>query len=174
MVMLNLKGAAEQVSEVKVGFRSGWFRNVGVVIGGASGTALVLSAFEVLRSEPTKAFALLQNWGPAFLIAMLAIFVLGKFLDGLNQTVRESFTLMAGGVSAQAEAAGRTADALTRLAEQGGKQAQEVQRLAIYAAQEFPSVYERLDRQDVVLDKINQTIGDLAKAVMTLTVRGEK
>ncbi len=172
MNLLSLKGDAPS-ADVKVGFRSGWFRHIGVAIGGASGAAVVLGGYDLLRSQPDAAFGLLKSWGPGFLLSALAIFILGKFLDGLNQTVRESFSMVATSVHSNAEAAGRTADALTRLAEQGGKQGEEVRRLAIYAAQEFPSVYERFDRQDAMLEKQNATMGDVAKAVMALTVRGK-
>jgi hypothetical protein len=178
VINLGLKGDTPS-ADVRVGFRSGWFRHIGVAISGAGGAAVVLGAYDLLRSQPAQAFDLLRAWGPTFLIALLAIFFLGKYLDGLNLTIRESFNVVASGLRSSAEAAAqsaeassRTADALTRLAEQGGKQAQEVSRLAIYAAQEFPSVYERFDRQDAMLAKQNETMGDLAKAVMSLTVRG--
>jgi hypothetical protein len=151
-------------AQVAFGFRGGWLKHVGVAIGGASGAAVILGAYEVLRAQPDRAFALLQGWGPVFLIAIVALFVTGKFLEGLNATVRESFSVVASGVQSSAEAAGRTADALTRLADQGSRQAEQVERLAIYAAQEFPGVYERFDRQDEVLK-------DLAASVNALRIR---
>lgn len=151
MTVLGLGEAASQGVEAKASFRAGWLKHIGVVLGGASGTAIVLGGYDILRSEPAQAFDLLRAWGPAFLLAMLAMFILGKFLDGLNSTVRESFSVVAGGVKASAEASSRTADALTRLADQGTRQAEQVERLAIYAASEFPGLYERLDRQDEVL-----------------------
>jgi aldehyde:ferredoxin oxidoreductase len=43
---------------------------------------------------------------------------------------------------------------LTRLADQGTREFEQVERLAIYAAQEFPGVYQRLDRQDEVLQEL--------------------
>lgn len=172
MTTLDLGLQAAPKTDIQVGFRSGWLKHIGVVIGGASGAAVVLGGYEVLRSQPERAFGLLQVWGPSSLLAMVAILVLGKFLEGLNSTVRESFSIVASGVHSSAEAAGRTADALTRLAEQGGKQAQEVQRLAIYASQEFPGLYERLDRQDEVMEKQGQLLHELTNAVMTLTARG--
>ena len=161
MTTLDLGGARMPRAEVKAAFRSGWLRNIGVAVGGASGAALALGAYQVLKSEPERAFGLLQAWGPAFLVAMLAIFVLGRFLEGLNSTVRESFAVVASGVSSSAEAAGRQADALTRLADQGNKQAEEVRRLAIYAAQEFPGIYERFDRQDAVLHDLARSVNGL-------------
>jgi hypothetical protein len=162
MTSLGLNSTGATKAEVALAFRAGWLKHVGVVLGGASGAAIVLGAYQVLRAEPEKAFALLQAWGPVFLVAIVAIFILGKFLDGLNSTVRESFSVVASSVQNSAEAAGRTADALTRLADQGGRQAEQVQRLAIYAAQEFPQVYERFDRQDEALGKLAESVNAIA------------
>lgn len=169
---LGLNDDNQPKTSVSLGLRRGWFRHIGVVMGGASGTAVVLAGYEVLRAQPDKAFGLLQSWGPYFFVAILVVLTVGKLLEGMNQNVRESFQVVANAVQSSADAAGRTADALTKLAEQGGRQFQEVQRLALFAAQEFPSVYERFDRQDAMLEKQNQTMGDVAKAVMALTVRG--
>lgn len=174
MSLLGMGSGDAPSLDLKAGFRSGWFRHIGVVIGGASGAAVVLGAYDLLQSQPAQAFGLLKSWGPGFLLSALAIFILGKFLDGLNQTVRESFTMVAASVHSNAEASGRTADALTRLAEQGGKQGEEVRRLALYAAQEFPVVYERFDRTDAALETQSRTMGDLAKAMMAIAVRGDK
>lgn len=150
-------------AQLALGFRSGWLKHVGVMVGGASGAAVVLGAYEVLRSEPARAFDLLQGWGPAFLLGMLGMVIGGKFLEGLNQTVKESFSMVASGVQSSAEAQGRTAEALTRLAEQGGEQSRETQRLAMFAAQESQSVYERLDRQDEVLGKLMKSMNTIQK-----------
>jgi len=170
---LDLGGVGPRRADVQVGFRSGWLRHIGVAIGGASGTAVALGCYEILRSQPDKSFQLLQVWGPAFLVAMLGILVFGKLIEALISAIRESFTMVASSVHDSAKAADRTADALTRLADQGGKQAQEVQRLAIYAAQEFPGVYERLDRQDAVMAKQNQMLGEMMQGLKALST-GEK
>ena len=61
-------------------------------------------------------------------------------------------------MKSSADAAARTADALTRLADQGGRQAEQVERLAIYSAQEFPRFYERFDAQDAVLKELASSI----------------
>ena len=165
-------GAGVRQTEVRVGLRTGWLRHVGVAVGGASGAAIVLGGYEVLRSQPDKSFQLLQVWGPAFLVAMVAIMVFGRLLEGLIQAIRDSFGMVATSVHDSADAASRTADALTRLADQGGKQAQEVQRLAIYAAQEFPGLYTRLDRQDEILEHQSAMLVGLTQAMQTLTSRG--
>jgi hypothetical protein len=169
MTSLGLNAAGATKAELALAFRAGWLKHVGVALGGASGAAIVLGAYQILRSEPEKSFALLEAWGPVFLVAIVAIFVVGKFLDGLNATVRESFTVIASGLQDSAAAAGRTADALTRLADQGGRQAEQVERLAIYAAQEFPQVYERFDRQDAALGKLAESVNAIA---IHLTAKG--
>ena len=158
---LGLGGSGRPKLEAQVALRTGPFRHVGVAVAGAGGAALILGAFELLKAQPDKSFQLLQLWGPAFLVAMLAIAVAGKFLDGLLLTVRESFSVVANSVHDSAEAAGRQADALTRLADQGSRQTEEIQRLAIYSAQEFPGVYERFDRQDETLSKLATSVTGL-------------
>lgn len=173
MMGLGLKGETPN-ADVKVGFRAGWFRNIGVAIGGAGGAAVVLGGYDLLRSQPAQAFDLLKSWGPAFLIAMVAIFILGKFLDGLLSTIRESFGVVASSVRVSAEASGRTADALTRLADQGGKQHEEVRRLAIFAAREFPAVYDRFDQVDATLKELKEGISGLHWSMSIQGAKGEK
>jgi hypothetical protein len=158
MTELGLNESTPPKTALDVTTRSGFLRHVGIAVSGAGGAAVVMGGYQVLRAEPAQAFALLQAWGPFFLIALVAILVLGKFLEGTNQTVRESFNVVAEAVKSGAEAAGRTADALTRLADQGSRQAEQVERLAIYSAQEFPRVYERFDTQDAILKDLASSL----------------
>jgi hypothetical protein len=151
---LGLGEAASQGVDAKADFRGGWLKHLKIALGGASGTALVLGGYEVLKSQPAQAFGLLQSYGPVFLIAALVIFAGGKVLEGLTTTIRESFGLVASSVQASAAASSRTADAMTRLADQGTRQAEQIERLAIYAASEFPGLYERMDRQDEMLREL--------------------
>jgi len=162
--MTILGGAGEAMAAAGIGSvsRSTWMKHLGTAITGASGAAVVLGGYEVLTAQPERAFTLLQGWGPTFLITIVGLFLIGKFLDGivgrfldgLNSTVRESFNVMAVNAKASADAAAKTALALTQLAEQGNHQAEETRRLAIYAAQEFIPLYERLDKQDQTLNEI--------------------
>lgn len=145
-------------TNVEVGFRRGLLRNVSLALGGASGVAVILGGYELLQRQPERAFALLQSWGPAFLIALLAIFTLGTFLAGVNATLRESVTMIAESAKEGAQASARTADALTRLADQGSRQFEEVQRMSIYVSRELPHLYERLDRQDEMLEAVSDSL----------------
>jgi hypothetical protein len=161
MTGLGLSTSSSPKVGLGIDLRAGWLKHVGLAISGASGAAIVVGAYDILRSQPDRAFALLQGWGPAFLIAILAIFAVGRIFEGLNSTVRESFSTMSAGIQSSAEAASRTASALTQLAEQGNRQVEETRRLAIYAAQEFVPMYERLDRQDELLREISQSVKGL-------------
>jgi hypothetical protein len=162
LTSLGLSEGSAPAADIRVGFRTGWFRHIGVTLAGASGAAAVVGTIEVFKAEPAQAIALLQSWGPSFLLVLVALFLGGKFLDGLvtgmQTTVSENSKLLAGALTASAEASGRTADALTQLANQGNRQAEQVERLAIYAASEFPGVYDRFDRQDEVLKEMANSI----------------
>jgi hypothetical protein len=149
--------------DLQVGLRSGWLRHVGVAVGGASGAAVVLGAYELMRSQPEKSFQLLQVWGPAFLVALMALWIFGQLAESLIRAVRESFGALAQSVRDSADATMRQAEAQNKLAEIGGEQARETQRLAMFAAQESQNVYDRLDRQDEVLHGLAQNVAVIRK-----------
>jgi hypothetical protein len=144
-MMTMLGGAAEAAAVAGIGSvsRSAWVKHLGAAITGASGAAVVLGGYEVLNSQPERAFTLLQSWGPSFLIAVIAYFLI--------VAIRESSGIMAQSMLSSAQAASRTADALTRLADLNGDQARETQRLATFAAQGTENMLERFDKQDVML-----------------------
>jgi hypothetical protein len=158
LTTLDLGSGATPKAEVRASFRAGWFQNVRVMVYGAGSAALTLGAYEIFRSQPDRSFALLQTWGPAFLVAMVAILVFGKIAEIFVQAMRESFGSLAESVRDSARSGDRTADALTRVADMGGEQARETQRLAMFAAQNSQEVYERLDRQDTVLDGLVESV----------------
>jgi hypothetical protein len=161
------QGGAPKMVPERVWLTS-FLRNGGILLGGAGMLAVVDGAYQVLKAEPEQGFKLLEAWGPAFLISIVAIFVMGKFLEGINVTVSRSFEALAQGVSTSAEAAGKTAEALTMLADQGSRQAEETRRLVLYAAQEFPPLYERLDRQDEAMRQQSEALKELRQGVQTL------
>jgi hypothetical protein len=151
-----LAGAPQ--GEVSVRFRNGWVKNLRLVLTSAGGVALFLALFELLQRQPMEGFRLLTDWGPWPVVVLVALAIFGRFLSRMNDTVSVTFGAVVKGVQQGAEAQAKTADALTRLAEQGGRHAQEVERLTIYAAQEFPLLYERLDRQDAMLSAIHEIV----------------
>jgi hypothetical protein len=146
------KGVAE------ASFRVGWVKHFRVALSSAGGAAVVLALFELLQRQPLEAFRLLGVWGPWPIVALVSLAFLGRFLSRMNETVQTTFSAVVNSVQQGASAQGKTADALTRLAEQGGRQSEEVRRLAIYAGRELGSISERLDKQDVVMSDVARSI----------------
>jgi hypothetical protein len=158
--------------EITAGFRSGWIRSIRIGLSSAAGATLILAIFQLLQRQPLEGFRLLDSWGPWPVVAIIALVLAVPFLSRIQETISTTFGAIVASSHQTAEAQAKTADALTRLAEQGSGQAQDVQRLAIYAAQEFPGVYERLDKQDRVLENHGNTLGEMAGLMRELAARG--
>lgn len=167
MTGLGLAGAAKP-TEIQASFRTGWVRYVRVALSSAGGVAVVIALFELLQRQPADGFRLLAVWGPWPLVVLVALGILGKFLSRLNDSLQTTFSAVVEGSRESAAAHTQTAQAVstlaeatTRLANQGGESAQEVRRLAIFAAQEFPSVYARLDRIDDAVAGTHRSVKEL-------------
>ena len=165
MTTLGLAETGMPRAQVALNFRTGWLSHFKVALSSAGGAAIILAAFELLQRQPQAGFALLAQWGPWPFIALIGLAFLGRFLSRMNDTVQAAFTSMVDSGQQQASASGRQADALTKLAEQGGEQARETHRLAMFAAQESQNVYERLDRQDEVLNSVAHSVNAVLKHV---------
>jgi len=163
MTLLGLGGGKSPDGELAVGFRRGWPNRFKLVLSSAGGAAVAFAAAELLEKQPREGFTLLLQWGPWPFIALVALALAGSIMSRLSETVQTTFEAVVKSSQQGAEAQGSIAGALTRLADQGGRQAQQVERLAIYAAQEFPSVYERFDKQDLAL-------GELATLVRSIVI----
>jgi hypothetical protein len=158
LTSLNLTGGGRPKVEIDASFRNGWLKQLKFALGSAAGMSVALGAYEVFRSQPDKSFQLLQVWGPAFLIALVGIYVYGQITESQIRATRESFGELAASVRASSEA-------LNRMAEMNGETARETQRLAMFAAQQGQEITERLDRQDEVLSGLAQGQAELAQAV---------
>jgi hypothetical protein len=168
---LGLSGSVPS-GEVAATFRSGWLRHFKLVLSSAGGAAAAIALMSLLEKQPAEGFKLLGQWGPWPVIALVALILVGGFMSRMNDTVSSTFAAVINSVERQAQASGKTADALTRLADQGGRQAEEVRRLTIFNAQEFPGIYSRFDKQDEVLLKQNDVLQQLHGAVKELVNRG--
>jgi hypothetical protein len=158
---LGLSGAVPS-GEVAASFKGGWLRHFKLVLSSAGGAAAAIAVFSLLEKQPAEGFKLLGQWGPWPVIALVALVLVGGFMSRMNETVSTTFNAVVSGVDRmgrasqmQAEASGKTAEALTKLAEQGGRQHEEVRRLVMFTAQEIPGVYGRLDKQDEVLQQMH-------------------
>ena len=162
MTTLGLGLGKAPTGEVSASFRTGWLRHIWVSLGSAGGAAVVLGIFALLERQPSNGFQLLGLWGPWPVLGLVALAILGKFMSQMSETIQTTFravvSSMQQGTEAQAKSAEanvRTSEALSRVADQGARHAQEVERLTMYAVQEFPIVHERLDKQDAMLSRIH-------------------
>lgn len=165
---LGLGHASVPSGEVTASFRAGWVKRFRLVLSSAGGAALVLGVFSLFEKQPGESFRLLGAWGPWPVIALVALMLLGSFLSKISEIIQTAFGAIVTSSQRQADSGAKMADAVSQLAEQGGKQVQEVQRLAIYAAQEFPTIYARLDRQDAVLADHGKTLAEIAGTMREL------
>jgi hypothetical protein len=150
---------------LRMAVKTGWFKGALVLgIGAGGGLGLMLEIAQVFGKDPREGFDVLKAWGPWALVVGLVVWLVYQLASKSIDTARDAMNAWVGTAKTQAEASTRTADALTKLAEQGGRQGEEVRRLAIYAAQEFPSLYERFDKQD-------ETLATLVDAVKGLHVK---
>ena len=164
MTGLGLSGGAP-AGEVSGSTSSGRLRHFKVALSSAGGAAIVLAVFELIQKQPVEGFKLLGQWGPWPVIVLVALVIVGGFFSRMNETVQTTFGAIVTSVERQASASNRTADALTKLADQNGRQAEEMRRLTIYAAQEFPAVYERFDQLDAAIRNLGDGVKGLHWAV---------
>lgn len=162
MTGLGLSPASLTSGQAGTGTKGAWAKGFRIALGSGGGAAIVFALFDLIRNRPGESFQLLNSWGPWPVIALVAMVLVGMFLSRINETISTAFSAIVSSSQEQAQSMGKLADAVSRVADQGNKQAQEVQRLALYAAQEFPGVYERLDSQDKVLGEIAETVRHLA------------
>ena len=139
--------------------------------GAGGGIAAGWGLLELVSHDPKEGFALLKAWGPWALVVALAMLLVWKVATQAIGIVKVGVEAFLHTSERQATASEGQAQALTQLAAQGGRNAEEVRRLAIYAAQEFPSVYARLDRQDAMLASNHEATMAVHAAVERLAAR---
>lgn len=140
--------------ELEVGLRKGWVQHLKLALSGAGGAAIVFGAFSLLQRQPDAGSGLLLSWGPWPVVVLVIFALAGPFLTGISRAIAASFDAVVTSVRQGADAHMKTAEALTKLAEQGSRQVLEVERLATFSAQNVPIMHERLDEQDRVLRQI--------------------
>lgn len=117
----------------------------GSFVGGGS---IVIAAIELVRTEPDKAFKLLQNWGPWFILALFVAWVV--------------YALASRALDLAGTVGGRIADAMEsqavsirQLADKDDRQAQEMQVLTSLTAQRSEKTYSMMqsyheDNQEIL------------------------
>ena len=82
---------SDEVSAVAIGSGMGkWIRSL--IFPGVAGViiTIMLTYMELLKSNPEAGMDLLKGWGPGFVFGLLALVVVGVFLDKMVDAQRSS------------------------------------------------------------------------------------
>ncbi len=147
MTLLGLNPVIGERGSVRVSVKSGWLRGVLVLsLGAGAGAAGVLTTYKMMQEQPAASFELLAKWGPWFLIAGFAIYVLGQWLQQINTNAGRALDAMVETGKENAAAQNRMADAMARIAEKGDRSMQEIQVLSTYNARQNERMLLGLER----------------------------
>lgn len=105
--------------------------------------AITLGILDLLKSSPTAGIDLLKSWGPGFLLGLLAIAVVGTFLDKMTSSWQSS-------VDAQQ----RVAVALTQLAEKDDRDRDRMVTETQYMASRMDQTHQLVQSLGVQLQRI--------------------
>ena len=122
---------------------AGWLRKL--LYPGAAGLmlAVTLAFFELLKINPAASAELLKLWGPGFVLGLLALLVVGSFLDKMVDAQQS-------GVQAQQ----RVAIALTQLAERDDRDRDRMVTETQYMAQRMDQTHALVTSVAAQLDRI--------------------
>lgn len=124
-----------------------WVR--ALIYPGAAGVmiAFTLGFFDLLKRDPAASSELLRGWGPGFVLGLLALIVLGSFLDKMVDAQRSS-------VDAQQ----KVAIALTTLAEKDDRDRDRMVTETQYMAQRMDQTHEAVTSMAAQLRRIEMRL----------------
>jgi hypothetical protein len=126
-----------------------WLR--GLVYPGAAGLmlALALGFFELLKNNPAAGIEVLKSWGPGFVLALLALVVVGSFLDKIVDA-------QTAGVEAQQ----KVAVALAQLAERDDRDRDRMVTETQYMAQRMDQTHALVISLTAQMSRIESRLGE--------------
>ena len=139
----------------------------GILVGGsmAGGGTAVFALIELMRSEPERAFRLLQTWGPGFLLALFVTWCLSKILNRALDVVERVGDRFAGSVEnvaieqrSLAEAAHAQALAMQTMADKDDREKQEMQILIGVVNSKVEQTLDEQKRQNRTLERIEDAL----------------
>jgi hypothetical protein len=132
------------------------------IVGGGSAVFLIT---QLIRQEPTKAFALLNTWGPGYLLALFIAFLVDRLIRKLIDSSRitadsaaASIRDLAVQVQSVAEANGRQAKAMQVLADRDDRDKQEMQTLIGVMNAKVDQTLDELKRQNRSFERIEDAL----------------
>lgn len=70
---LGLNSPGKPEGELRVGFRKGLVRSLGITFGGAGAVGMAVAVLELAQKEPQRFFDLLSKWGSIWLLGLAAM-----------------------------------------------------------------------------------------------------
>jgi hypothetical protein len=125
-----------------------WIRSL--IYPGVAGAiiAILLTYMQLLKTNPTAGTDLLKGWGPGFVLGLLALVVVGVFLDKMVDAQRSS-------VDAQQ----KVAVALTQLAERDDRDRDRMVTETQYMAQRMDQTHALVANVSAQLSRIEIKLG---------------
>jgi len=114
----------------------------GFLVGGSfmGGGSIIFGAFELMRSEPDKAFKLLEMWGPWFILALFSVWAANGLMmraitaaERLGDRVCDSFDKVAGEQKRLADSQDVIASAAKLNSERDDRERERMSTLVEYA-----------------------------------------
>lgn len=129
------------------------------------GGSIVFACFELIRSEPDRAFKLLQAWGPWFFLAMFVAWAFNRLVDRaldiagrVGDRMAGSMENIAGQQQSLAEAAHAQALALQTTADKDDREKQEMQILIGVVNSKVEQTLDEQKRQNRALERIEDAL----------------
>lgn len=101
LTSLGLGSPGKPEGELRVGFRQGIVRSLGITFGGAGVVGIAVAVLELAQKEPQRFFDLLSRWGSIWLLGLAAMAFLWDLLrkglgyvGRLSESVQESAIAM--------------------------------------------------------------------------------
>lgn len=112
-----------------------------ILMGGGlmGGGTIVFSAFELIRSEPEKAFKLLHDWGPWCFLCIVVTVIVGKLGTRCLDLLQTFGVRIADAMDSQAEA-------MQKMADKDDRNLMEVQTLTSLTAQRSEKSFQMMQQ----------------------------
>lgn len=132
------------------------------LLGGGSAVFLIT---QLIREEPAKSFALMNTWGPGYLLALFIAFLVDRLIRKMIDSSR--FTADAGAdavrelavqVRSVAEANSRQASAMQAMADRDDRDKQEMQTLIGVVNSKVDQTLDELKRQNRSFERIENAL----------------
>lgn len=125
------------------------FRRILFGGGAATGVAILYGFVRLMEQDPKDGFALLRQWGPWFLIALVAMYFtwdLGKRVLTSMATLADGMQTLSASVKVIADKDDRQYDEMRRMSQYSAQQSERFMSLLLEQGEQLKSISGKLDR----------------------------